>query len=66
MSGKAGARSSALKIKHKAFGPTNANAPYPSMRQYASKKELGVFQTQLDQMIREIQQEVDTQLDGKR
>jgi hypothetical protein len=51
MSGKAPRKSDAVKVKRKAFGVVNANAPYPSMQQYASKKELAAFQKELDSFL---------------
>lgn len=58
MSGKAPRKSDAIKVKRKAFGVVNANAPYPSMQQYASKKELEAFQRDLDAMLADLNQQI--------
>lgn len=51
MSGKAARKQDAIKVKRKGLGVINANAPYPSMQQYASKKELAAFQKELDTFL---------------
>lgn len=58
-------KADAVKVKRRAFGVINSNAPYPSIKSYASKKELGAFQTQLDAMLEEIKQQVENELDSQ-
>lgn len=66
MSGKAPRKSDAIKVRRKALGVVNSNAPYPSMDKYASKKELGDFQEQLDAMLANLKQQVEDEQDKRK